>query len=114
MAQSTRSFLTGVRLGPGCKLPRTPAVFERKTRWRKLDGMDDVEMPSSREKYSSAIENVAAVEAMFKEDVELGHMRMLSDSEALKEFGVFHTAAIGALEKSDDTFRVIHDGTHGV
>eukprot|EP00973_Karenia_brevis_P016842 2308440-Karenia_brevis.AAC.1 len=39
---------------------------------------------------------------------------MLSDSEALKEFGVFHTAAIGALEKSDDTFRVIHDGTHGV
>eukprot|EP00973_Karenia_brevis_P088241 12235726-Karenia_brevis.AAC.1 len=87
MAQSTRSFLTGVRLGPGCKLPRTPAVFERKTRWRKLDGMDDVEMPSSRENYSSAIENIAAVEAMFKEDVERGHMRMLSDSEALKEFG---------------------------
>eukprot|EP00973_Karenia_brevis_P048947 6788527-Karenia_brevis.AAC.1 len=71
-------------------------------------------MPSSRENHSSAIENVAAVEAMFKDDVELGHMRMLSDSEASKEFGVFHTAAIGAFEKSDDTFRVIHDGTHGV
>eukprot|EP00973_Karenia_brevis_P019577 2685385-Karenia_brevis.AAC.1 len=41
-------------------------------------------------------------------------MRKLTDAEAEKEFGSFHTAAIGALEKSDDTFRIIHDGTHGV
>eukprot|EP00973_Karenia_brevis_P037472 5169693-Karenia_brevis.AAC.1 len=32
----------------------------------------------------------------------------------MAEFSAFHTAAIGALEKSDDSFRVIHDGTHGV
>eukprot|EP00973_Karenia_brevis_P007400 1001093-Karenia_brevis.AAC.1 len=51
---------------------------------------------------------------MFEEDIELGHMRKLTDAEAKKEFGSFHTAAIGALEKSDDTFRIIHDGTHGV
>eukprot|EP00973_Karenia_brevis_P012546 1703440-Karenia_brevis.AAC.1 len=63
MAQSSRSFLSGVRLGPGCKLPRTPSVFERKVRWRRLDGMDDNDMPSSKENYSSALENVAAVEA---------------------------------------------------
>eukprot|EP00973_Karenia_brevis_P024591 3392325-Karenia_brevis.AAC.1 len=84
MAHSSRSFLTGVRLGPGCKLPRTPAVFERKVRWRKLDGMDEATMPSSRDNYTSAVENVEAVESMFEEDIELGHMRKLTDAEAEK------------------------------
>eukprot|EP00973_Karenia_brevis_P068290 9500157-Karenia_brevis.AAC.1 len=60
--------------------------------------MDDNEMPSSKENYSSALENVSAVEAMFEEDVELGHMRLLSDEKAGVEFGMFHTAAVGALE----------------
>eukprot|EP00973_Karenia_brevis_P077511 10769207-Karenia_brevis.AAC.1 len=41
-------------------------------------------------------------------------MRWLSDPDALKEFGVFATAAIGALEKGDSSFRIIHDATHGV
>eukprot|EP00973_Karenia_brevis_P061099 8497194-Karenia_brevis.AAC.1 len=71
-------------------------------------------MPSSWDNYTSAVENVKAVEAMFEEDIELGHMRKLTDAEADREFGPYHTAAIGALEKSDDTFRIIHDGTHGV
>eukprot|EP00973_Karenia_brevis_P063463 8820144-Karenia_brevis.AAC.1 len=63
MSHSSRSFRTGVRLGPGCKLPRTPAIFERKVRWRKLDGMDEAVMPASRDNYTSAVENVTAVEA---------------------------------------------------
>eukprot|EP00973_Karenia_brevis_P015206 2078159-Karenia_brevis.AAC.1 len=68
----------------------------------------------SKENYRSAIENIDSVEEMFRQDVKDGHMRWLSDSEALKEFGVFATAAIGALEKGDSSFRIIHDATHGV
>eukprot|EP00973_Karenia_brevis_P095085 12425596-Karenia_brevis.AAC.1 len=32
----------------------------------------------------------------------------------MEEFGEITTAAIGALEKGDSSFRVIHDATHGV
>eukprot|EP00973_Karenia_brevis_P064251 8928469-Karenia_brevis.AAC.1 len=51
---------------------------------------------------------------MFRQDVKDGHMRWLSDQDAVKEVGTFTTAAIGVLEKSNSTFRIIHDATHGV
>eukprot|EP00973_Karenia_brevis_P084763 11761873-Karenia_brevis.AAC.1 len=68
----------------------------------------------SKENYRSADENLEAVEDMFRQDVKDGHMICMSDQDAKKEFGSFTTAAIGALEKSDSTFRIIHDATHGV
>ncbi|CAE7438573.1 unnamed protein product [Symbiodinium sp. CCMP2592] len=34
---SSVSFAKGVRLGPGATLPRVPAVFEKKEKWRKYD-----------------------------------------------------------------------------
>eukprot|EP00973_Karenia_brevis_P080054 11106348-Karenia_brevis.AAC.1 len=51
---------------------------------------------------------------MFRDDLKEGHMRWLTDAEAFEEFGDYTTAAIGALEKGDNSFRVIHDATHGV
>eukprot|EP00973_Karenia_brevis_P045888 6354240-Karenia_brevis.AAC.1 len=52
---------------------------------------------------------------MFRDDVSLGHMRLEAESVVKAEYGQHLVrAAIGALEKGDNTFRIIHDGTHGV
>eukprot|EP00973_Karenia_brevis_P068108 9475650-Karenia_brevis.AAC.1 len=52
---------------------------------------------------------------MFREDVSLGHMRHEAESVAKAEYGQHLVmAASGALQKADNTFRIIHDGTHGV
>ena len=37
LTRETGLFATGVRVGAGCRLLRTPAVFERKLKWRNLD-----------------------------------------------------------------------------
>ena len=37
LTTSTWSYLKGVPVGVGVRLPRTPAVFERKCKWRTLD-----------------------------------------------------------------------------
>eukprot|EP00973_Karenia_brevis_P013505 1833211-Karenia_brevis.AAC.2 len=55
------------------------------------------------------------VEAMFEEDVKPGHMRKVVNSQALKDFGFDQTTpAIAALQKNDDSFWTVHDGTHRV
>eukprot|EP00973_Karenia_brevis_P039659 5475295-Karenia_brevis.AAC.1 len=94
-------------------MPRAPALYDRKLRWRRYDGMDSDELPLSKDNYSAAVDHVEEVEEMFREDLKEGHMRWLTDKEALEEFGEYTTAAIGALEKGDNSFRVIHDATHG-
>eukprot|EP00973_Karenia_brevis_P036120 4981037-Karenia_brevis.AAC.1 len=76
--------------------------------------MDSDELPFSKENYKSALDHVEEVEEMFREDLKEGLMRWMSDEEAFKEFGKINTAAIGALEIGDSSFRVIHDATHGV
>eukprot|EP00973_Karenia_brevis_P035850 4947209-Karenia_brevis.AAC.1 len=95
-------------------MPRVPALFNRKVRWRKYDGMDSDDLPLSKDNYSSAVEHIKEVEEMFRQDVKEGHMRWLSDQQSFEEFGKINTAAIGALEKGGHSFRVIHDATHGV
>ena len=67
------SFAKGVRIGVGAELPRVPAVFEEKTRWRKYD--DDAEhAQSERQNYLSALENAAEVQKQFLETAALGAM----------------------------------------
>eukprot|EP00973_Karenia_brevis_P003523 489601-Karenia_brevis.AAC.1 len=95
-------------------MPRTPAVYQRKVRWRTYDEVWDGES-LSKANYKSVTDNLDAVEDMLREDVTLGHMRLEAENVAKAEYGQHLVmAAIGALEKGDNTFRIIHDGTHGV
>ena len=98
------------------KNPRVPAVFERKTKWRKspeerfAEGCD-----RDRENYLSAKEHAQRVQQQFLKEAE---------EEAMIEMPVLHSralygadlsvASLGAIEKKDGTYRVVHDGTHGV
>eukprot|EP00973_Karenia_brevis_P022485 3095857-Karenia_brevis.AAC.1 len=59
-----------------------PALFERKTRWMHYGDMDDGISLQSRVNFVSAIDHVHEVEAMFQDDVAMGHMRKLSNREA--------------------------------
>ncbi|CAE8726071.1 unnamed protein product [Polarella glacialis] len=110
---SSRSFSKGVTLGILGKLPRVPAVFDRKERWRKYP--EDEGDPEDGENYGSARDNLDSIKKQFEEERDLGAMREVLESDARKEYGDnLLIAPIGAIEKADATFRVIHDGTHKV
>ena len=87
-------------------------MFEDRTHFRKYDDTGDIR---DKEKYSAATDHDAELLAQFQEEIDLGAIIMMDEEEARKEFGAdLLAAALGAIEKSDGSFRVIHDGTHGV
>jgi hypothetical protein len=110
---SSRSFSKGVTLGILGKLPRVPSVFDRKERWRKYP--EEEGEPEDGDNYVSARDHLDSIKKQFEEERALGAMREVLEVEARKEYGSnLLIAPIGAIEKADATFRVIHDGTHKV
>ena len=105
------SYVNGTPVGVGVKLPRTPAVYEKKLKWRKLDETTFVEEVAN---YKSILGAIEPVHQQFLLEEKMGHMYQLSDEEAKKRFPGLRVAAQGAIEKSDSSFRVVHDATHGV
>ena len=103
------SFAKGVRLGVGVELPRVPAVFAAKTSWRKYE--EELDSPGVRENYLSAKTHA---HAQFEKEAELGAMREMTLETAEKQLGGVKLASLGAIEKKDGSFRVIHDAAHGV
>ena len=109
---SSVSFAKGVRLGAGSKLPRVPAVFERKAKWRKYAEEDTDDQV--RENYISAKQQASVVQEQFVEESRLGAMVEMRWEEARERFPDLVVASLGAIEKKDGSYRVIHDGTHGI
>ena len=52
----------GVALGYDVPLPRTPAVYERKKRWKKYDVDLKEGLPCWNNNYVSALDNTAAIQ----------------------------------------------------
>jgi hypothetical protein len=108
------SFTLGVSLGPGSKLPRTPAVFERKTRWKNYDETQEIHDNSNY--LSAASPGMDKIlEAQFREEEELGMMVQTTYHEASLEYNSdnLRIASLASIEKDDNSFRVLFDGTHG-
>ena len=111
---SSVSFAHGVRVGFKAKTPRVPAVFDRKTKWRKYEE-EECDWRDDRQNYDSARDHAAVVQRQFEEEEKLGAMLQLDLAEAHARFGEqIAVASLGAIEKKNGTFRVVHDGTHGV
>ncbi|CAE7227317.1 unnamed protein product [Symbiodinium natans] len=109
---SQDSFAKGVRLGVGVELPRVPAVFTAKDRWRTYpDGPDGTVL---RDNYVSAKEHAAEVQKQFEIEAELGAMYETDLEAACRELGEVSVASLGAIEKKDGSYRVTHDATHGL
>ena len=94
-------------------LPRTPAVFERKTRWRAYD--EDDFCLELKGNYRSAHGVVPQLREQFTKEVAEKMMVMIPRKEAEEEYGDdLRIAPLGATPKLDLTVRPLHDGTHGV
>lgn len=65
---SSQSFCKGVTLGLLHKMPRVPAVFARKCRWRKHEPQ---EVAQDKDNYKSARGNVEGIQIQFKEEALL-------------------------------------------
>ena len=112
LAAAKDSYTTGVPVGYRERLPRTPAVYERKTRWKKYEPDDYV--LEERGNYATAAAAMSTIRQQFQEEVRERRMIHIKLTEARARYGErLRIAPQGAIEKLDHTFRVIHDGTHG-
>ena len=101
----------GVKIGADCKLPRTPAVFARKTKW-KLNA-EDVSPKEWKKNYKSARDNVEEVKKIFKEQLAEKMFHCLTYKNTQRRWpGKLHLAALACLEQGPGNWRVVHDGTH--
>ena len=67
-----------------------------------------------RDNYISAKEHAAEEQKQFEIEAEHGAMYETDLDAACAELGEVSVASLGAIEKKDGSYRVIHDATHGV
>ena len=122
--EAMKLYEEGVRIGVGTTLPRTPAVFEEKVKWRVPGQADATEEDfrggAWRTNYSSATEHREEVEAVLREQASRGQVAIFSEKEAVEKFGSRLTvASLAAIQKGlrpdgSVEVRIVHDGTHGI
>ena len=102
----------GVPLGVDEQMPRTPAVFGEKGKWKLPDDAGPgVDMCDN---YRSVEPHIEQVKALFREEAALGWMEEYPEDVAREKFGTrFAIAALGVVEEKDKA-RVVHDGSHKV
>ena len=106
----------GVRLGVDLEMPRTPLVYEEKTKWT-VDATDEVMRDILADNYESAEENAEDIARQVFEEVENGTIVRMMEHEAKRRFrGRLAVAALGAVPKELGTkkVRLIHDGAYSV
>jgi hypothetical protein len=97
LTEDEDSYATGVPVGFDCQRPRTPAVFRRKTKWRKVDESEDSWDVAN---YSSAAEAGGKLEEQFRKDESQG-MRFPTSLAVAKQLypgGRLRIAAQGAVQ----------------
>ena len=105
-------FAEGVPVGFREELPRVPAVFMKKEKWRSYD---ESTFKADCGNYTSFEQASESVRDQFLEEEKLGMMQRIGLQEAKDLYGErLRIAAQGAIDKGDGSFRIIHDGTHGV
>ena len=98
------------------KLPRTPAVFERKVRWKFAEPTEELH-GEWQTNYPSLREHAKTVNQQFEEEAKEGLMLTMTLDEAIERFGeALLITATGAIEKKGKAgeVRVIFDASHGV
>ena len=110
-------FARGVRVGPGSRLPRLPALTRRKNDGNSLSNEDPDGFPNDGESVWRS--NYSSLEDKVREVLEAtrGQVLKLSENEAKERYPKLVVASLGALrkDKKDGTYtaRVLSDGTNG-
>ena len=119
-APALDAYLVGVRLGAGMEMPRTPAIYECKTKWRLPWRLPEVECDGDwrevwRGNYISAVDNMEALKREVDKEVEAGRMLETTIEKARQEYGQrLAIASMGLIQEAEDKWRIITDGTHGI
>jgi hypothetical protein len=99
-AEALDIYCVGVRLGHKLKMPRTPAIFPKKEKWRikfvDLETVEDQWAPN----YKTARERMAVLQSKVSEDVAEGRMKKMTFKEAKETYG--KDLLIGALGLVDE------------
>ena len=112
LVQGRSNYTDGVAVGYRERLPRTPAVFERKKRWRRYD--EDDYVLELRRNYRSARESIESLRKVYNDEIREGRVVRMPMTDARKKFGDrLRIAPQGAVGKKDSDKRPIHDGAHG-
>ena len=111
---SSISFSEGVPIGVGVRLPRTPALFERKHKQRKYPDADIPLDDDLRENYPGARDNPGRLDEQLAKELSLGAMVVFDLDRARALHGdTLSVASLGAVPKPDGSLRVVHDGSNG-
>ena len=123
---SVGDFASGVRVGPGARLPRFPALYRRKRNCRlpeqasPEDYLEDCEDGASawRQNYKSLEPLENEVLAVLEDQFSRGQVLKFTEQEAKAEYPKLVVASLGAQKKDKPggvvTARVLFDGTNGV
>jgi len=107
-----KNLADGVPLGVGTEMPRAPAVFEEKDRWRLAE--EPEQGTDAQGNYQSVAPFLDQVRDLFKEEAAKGWMRELPVTEARALYGErLAIAALGVVDEGTK-IRVIHDGSNQV
>eukprot|EP00435_Cladocopium_sp_Y103_P066733 s1270_g29.t1 len=106
------SFSSGVFVGVGQPLPRSPQVFLKKLKHRKLD---ETEFNPFADNYPSAQLSSRELEEKFREEEGIGRTYPSRLGVLKQEFGDrLRVAAMAAITKPDGLVRPLHDAAHSV
>ncbi len=114
----------GVPIGVGARLPRTPAVYHRRRRWKLAEQEDPQawqrpwDTPAWRDNYGSAQAVSAEITRQLEESVAKGQALRMTEQEVKEKWPDAAVSSLGALTKqsADGTtkVRILMDGTYGV
>ena len=109
------TFQTGLAVGVDKKMPRAAALYLAKSKTRNYSDSEQDNPPMDKDNYLSVKVNKDKIKEQFLVEEKMGAMMRMSEEEAKKKWPEdLVVAAVGAIEKDDSSFRVIHDGTHQV
>ena len=123
---SIGEFARGVRVGPGARLPRQPALYPANKKWslkQQYDGEDylttvDDEDATWRKNYSSLEPWKEKVLEVMEDQTSRGQVLKLTETEARLRFPDLVVASLGAISKDKPggvvTARVLFDDTNGI
>ena len=106
-------FSQGVRVGPGVRLPRLPALYSKKRRWRLPEQQPDQveDSPTGEEKpwqrnYSSVALLEDKVTEVLEDQCARGQVRKYSEREARETYPGLVVAALGGSQERQNGRRV--------
>ena len=120
------SFARGVRVGPGARLPRLPALYRTKKKWRLANQGDPDDYreeelagdPLWKKNYSTLATLSDKVKDVLDDQSERGQVLKLSEREARIQYPDLVVAALGANKKEKPngviSARVLFDGSNGI